>query len=58
MLGYTYDDIQDMGRALHSAIGVYEDLNLDSAVQKGLLEIHNFFEGLLVEGYIPDDQYQ
>jgi hypothetical protein len=57
MLGYKYDDIQDMGRALNSAIEVYSDLNLDSSVQAGLIEIHNFFEGLLAEGYIADEPY-
>jgi hypothetical protein len=57
MLGYKYDDIQDMGRALSSAIEVYSDLNLDSSVQAGLIEIHNFFEGLLAEGYIADEPY-
>lgn len=54
MLGYTYKDIQTMGGALNKAIEVYSELKLDSSVQDGLLKIHDFFDGLLAEGYIND----
>jgi hypothetical protein len=56
MLGYKFEDIQKMGGALHNAIEVYSTLKLDKEVLEGLLEIHNFFEGLLVEGYIEDGE--
>ena len=49
MLGYKYKDIQVMGGALQSAIDTATPAN-----KEGLLEIWNFFEGLLAEGYIEE----
>ena len=57
MLGYTYEDIQKMGGALDKAIEVYSELKLDSSVQDGLLMIHDFFDGLLAEGYIDENTF-
>ena len=54
MMGYKYADIQEFGVALNAAIELYSELKLDSNVQAGLLEIWNFFEGLLGEGYIDE----
>jgi hypothetical protein len=51
MLGYDYRDIQEFGGALTVAI----DTAISEEVKKGLLEIWNFFEGLLAEGYISED---
>lgn len=53
-MGYKYADIQEFGVALNAAIELYSELKLDSNVQAGLLEIWNFFEGLLGEGYIDE----
>jgi hypothetical protein len=50
MLGYTYNDIQEFGGALTVAI----DSAASPDVKRGLLEIWNFFEGLLAEGYIAE----
>ena len=50
MLGYTYRDIQEFGIPLETAI--YSAADED--VKKGLLEIWNFFEGLLAEGYVAE----
>lgn len=50
MLGYKYDDIQVMGGALQTAIDTATPDN-----KQGLLEIWNFFEGLLAEGYIEGE---
>jgi len=50
MLGYKYDDIQAMGGALQTAIDTATPDN-----KEGLLEIWNFFEGLLAEGYIEGE---
>lgn len=54
MLGYTYKDIQEFGTSLGAAIELYSDLKLDSDIRDGLLEIWDFFEGLLAEGYIDE----
>jgi hypothetical protein len=51
MLGYEYKDIQEFGGALTVAI----DTAISEEVKKGLLEIWNFFEGLLAEGYFDHD---
>lgn len=56
MLGYKFEDIQKMGEALHNATEIYTHLIRDKDTLNGLLEIHNFFEGLLVEGYIEDEE--
>lgn len=53
MLGYTYRDIQDFGIALTAAI----DSATSPDVKKGLLEVWNFFEGLLAEGYVQGESY-
>lgn len=53
MLGYTYKDIQDFGISLTWAI----DNAADSEIKKGLLEVWNFFEGLLAEGYVQGESY-
>jgi hypothetical protein len=50
MLGYTYRDIQEFGIPLETAISSAADAD----VKKGLLEIWNFFEGLLAEGYVAE----
>lgn len=53
MLGYTYKDIQDFGTSLTWAI----DSAKDPEIKKGLLEVWNFFEGLLAEGYVQGESY-
>lgn len=53
MLGYKYKDIQVMGGALQSAIDTANPAN-----REGLLEIWNFFEGLLAEGYIEGEEVE
>lgn len=50
MLGYTYRDIQEFGNSLTWAID-----NSPADHKKGLLEIWDFFEGLLAEGYIDEE---
>lgn len=50
MLGYTYKDIQGFGDSLTWAID-----NAPANYKPGLLEVWNFFEGLLAEGYINED---
>jgi len=54
MLGYTYKDIQKMGGALDVSLRYFKD---GSEVQKGLLMIHDFLDGLLAEGYIDEDTF-
>lgn len=49
MLGYKYQDIQDMGVGLSWAID-----NAPADMKTSLLEIWNFFEGLLAEGYVAE----
>ena len=55
MLGYTYKDIQKFGKTLTSTIEVYSELKLDPSIKEGLLDIWDFFEGLLGEGYITEE---
>ena len=50
MLGYNYQDIQDMGVGLSWAL----DNAPSDSVKSSLLEICNFFEGLLAEGYVAE----
>ncbi len=54
MLGYKEADIQRFGNTLTSAIELYSELKLDPEVKAGLLEVWDFFEGLLGEGYIQE----
>ena len=54
MLGYTYKDIQKMGGALDTSLRYFKD---GSEVQKGLLMIHDFLDGLLAEGYIDENTF-
>jgi hypothetical protein len=55
MLGYSYEDIQGFGKTLTSTIEVYSELKLDPSIKEGLLDIWDFFEGLLGEGYIVEE---
>jgi hypothetical protein len=50
MLGYTYQDIQNFGLGLSWAL----DNAPSDSVKSSLLEIWNFFEGLLAEGYVAE----
>ena len=50
MLGYTYKDIQEFGNGLTWAI----DNAPSESIKSNLLEVWNFFEGLLAEGYIDE----
>lgn len=52
MMGYKYDDIQRFGEALKWAQH-YTPLS-DKEAREGLLEVWDFFEGLLGEGYIQE----
>ena len=52
MLGYTYSDIQEMGGALDKVIAT-----ADSSTLPNLLKIHDFFDGLLAEGYIDENTF-
>ena len=52
MLGYTYKDIQEMGGALDKVIAT-----ANSSTLPGLLKIHDFFDGLLAEGYIDENTF-
>lgn len=47
MLGYSYKDIQQFGNSLTWAID-----NAPAQHKKDLLEIWDFFEGLLADGYV------
>lgn len=49
MLGYKYQDIQDMSVGLSWAI---DNAPLD--ISASLLEIWNLLEGILAEGYIKE----
>ena len=51
MMGYNYADIQRFGGALNLALD-----RAGEQERKGLLEIWDFFEGLLAEGYIVDKE--
>lgn len=50
MMGYNYADIQQFGEALTKALH-----KADEGEKAGLLEIWDFFEGLLAEGYVADE---
>ena len=52
MLGYTYSDIQEMGGALDKVIAT-----ADSSTLPNILKIHDFFAGLLAEGYIDENTF-
>ena len=52
MLGYTYQDIQEFGGALNWALHYIPESNTEA--KQGILEIWNFFEGLLAEGYVDE----
>lgn len=52
MLGYTYKDIQEFGGALDKVIAT-----ADSSTVISLLKIHDFFDGLLAEGYIDENTF-
>lgn len=47
MLGYKYEDIQRFGGALTQALK-----RAGEGEREGLLEVWDFFEGLLSEGYV------
>jgi hypothetical protein len=51
MMGYKYEDIQRIGGAIDIALRYFKD---GSEPQRGLLMAHDFFDGLLAEGYIDD----
>ena len=53
MLGYTYKDIQAFGNSLTWAI----DNAPSESIKRSLLDVWNFFEGLLAEGYIDENTY-
>jgi hypothetical protein len=55
MLGYTYKDIQDIGTTLNRAEFYLPPS--DTETREGLLKIHDFFDGLLAEGYIDENTY-
>jgi hypothetical protein len=53
MMGYKYEDIQEFGGAL--------DIALSKATEeekKTLLRMWDFFEGLLGEGYIAEEEVE
>ena len=52
MMGYKYEDIQEFGSALRRA-EFYLPLS-NTEAREGLAKIHDFFDGLLAEGYISD----
>lgn len=52
MMGYKYADIQEFGAAINWALHYIPESNAEA--RKGMLEIWNFFEGLLGEGYIDE----
>lgn len=52
MMGYKYEDIQKFGTALTRAEFYLPPSDME--IRKGLSEIWDFFEGLLVEGYVDD----
>ena len=54
MLGYKYEDIQRFGEVLKWAQH-YTPLS-DTEARAGLLEVWNFFEGLLAEGYVEESK--
>lgn len=51
MMGYNYADIQQFGEALTKALH-----KADEGEKASLLEIWDFFEGLLAEGYIEGEE--
>ena len=53
MLGYKYEDIQKFGGSLNIALG-----KANEQEREGLLEIWNFFEGLLAEGYVEGEEIE
>jgi hypothetical protein len=53
MLGYKYKDIQEFGGALNIALS-----KANEQEREGLLEIWNFFEGLLAEGYVEGEEIE
>jgi hypothetical protein len=50
MMGYKYEDIQAFGAALSRAQEYVPAL--DTKTTTGLVNIWDFFEGLLAEGYV------
>jgi hypothetical protein len=50
MMGYKYEDIQEFGAALSRAQEYVPALDLKTTA--GLVNIWDFFEGLLAEGYV------
>lgn len=54
MMGYKYDDIQKFGTHLKRAQFYLPPSNTET--KEGLLEIWDFFEGLLAEGYVEEDK--
>ena len=50
MMGYKYEDIQAFGAALSRAQEYVPAL--DAKTTSGLVNIWDFFEGLLAEGYV------
>lgn len=53
MMGYKYEDIQRIGRAIDIALRYFKD---GSEPQRGLLMAHDFFDGLLAEGYVEGEE--
>lgn len=56
MLGYKYEDIQRFGATLKWA-ELYIPLS-DTEAREGLMEIWDFFEGLLSEGYVEGEEVE
>lgn len=56
MLGYKYEDIQKFGATLKWA-ELYIPLS-NTEAREGLVEIWNFFEGLLAEGHIEGEEVE
>jgi len=56
MLGYKYKDIQEFGATLKWAEFYIPESNTQA--REGLLEIWNFFEGLLAEGYVEGEEIE
>jgi hypothetical protein len=56
MLGYKYKDIQEFGTTLKWA-ELYIPLS-NTEAREGLVKISDFFDGLLAEGYVEDEEIE
>ena len=52
MLGYKYTEIQEFGRAISWALHYIPDSDIEA--REGIVEVWNFLEGLLAEGYVAE----